>query len=92
MKYDTDLGQLQADFNEAQSSYIAEKARMREIEDHFDRYRWEEFGRTLLQCEKDADAVCFEPRCCCRRCVRSVSLLHRRRLMPLYGELATQHR
>ena len=61
MKYDTDLGQLQADFNEAQSSYIAEKARMREIEDHFDRFRWEEFGQTLLQCEKDADAV----RACC---------------------------
>jgi hypothetical protein len=57
LKYDTDLGQLQADFNEAQSSYIAEKARMREIEDHFDRYRWEEFGQTLLQCEKEADAV-----------------------------------
>lgn len=61
MKYDTDLGQLQADFNEAQSSYIAEKARMREIEDHFDRYRWAECGVALLQCEKDADAV----RCCC---------------------------
>ena len=57
MKYDTDLGQLQADFNEAQSSYIAEKARMRESEDHFDRDRWEEGGAALLQCEKDADAV-----------------------------------
>ena len=57
VKYDTDLGQLQADFNEAHSSYIAEKARMREIEDHFDRFRWEECGKMMLQCEKEADAV-----------------------------------
>jgi hypothetical protein len=57
LKYDGELGQLQADYNEAQSSYIAEKARMREIEDHFDRYRWEECGKLLMQCEKDADAV-----------------------------------
>jgi len=57
VKYDTDLGQLQADYNDAQSSYIAEKARMREIEDHFDRFRWEECGKVMLQCEKEADAV-----------------------------------
>ena len=57
VKYDTDLGQLQSDYNDAQSSYIAEKARMREIEDHFDRFRWEECGKVMLQCEEEADAV-----------------------------------
>ena len=46
MKYDTDLGQLQADFNEAQSSYITEMARVRE-NDQFDRYRWKECGAAL---------------------------------------------